>query len=149
MIRVNYKNLKTSALEDKDLKQIINLVDFIWTKDQVIAAKENSYNYYYLLSDKNELIALINYQVISGEYDLELIVVDSKRRGQGIGRKLLENWLSEIGDGSDVYLEVNAKNGHAHNLYLSVGFSEVGCRKNYYQDGGDAIMMKYEKREKE
>ena len=43
--------------------------------------------------------------------------------------------------GAAATLEVRADNGGALALYARLGFDEVGRRRRYYPDGGDAVLM--------
>ena len=45
------------------------------------------------------------------------------------------------GDIEAVQLEVRASNAHALQLYRSLGFQQVGLRRQYYRDGEDAVLM--------
>lgn len=44
---------------------------------------------------------------------------------------------------SKINLEVNSNNKKAICLYKSFGFSQVGCRKNYYSDGDALLFSKF------
>lgn len=69
-----------------------------------------------------------------GEWELENIVVEPKRRGRGIGSKLMQAFLDvarERGGGA-VFLEVRESNVTAREFYRRWGFEEVGMRKRYY-----------------
>ncbi len=74
------------------------------------------------------------------------LCVDPKLQGRGLGRKLLENVLSNAkeSNASCVFLEVRPSNTHALQLYESEGFNEVGVRKKYYpanQGREDAVIF--------
>ncbi len=43
-----------------------------------------------------------------------------------------------------LFLEVGAENLAARALYSSLGFSQVGRRKEYYRDGTDAVVLRLE-----
>ena len=43
--------------------------------------------------------------------------------------------------GGQILLEVHEMNLKAIKLYSSLGFTEVGRRKNYYKDGAQAVLM--------
>ncbi len=80
------------------------------------------------------------------EGEITTIAVDEKFRGRGIARQLLEAALHEAARrGAEVmFLEVRPANQVAQRLYERCGFAQVGLRKNYYQNGDDAVIMKWE-----
>jgi ribosomal-protein-alanine N-acetyltransferase len=70
------------------------------------------------------------------------VLVAGKQRGKGIGSKLMKTLLA----GSDGiwFLEVRESNAAARALYKSLGFSDFGRRKGYYQKPyEDAIVMRF------
>jgi N6-L-threonylcarbamoyladenine synthase len=71
------------------------------------------------------------------------LAVDPSRRGQGHGRRLLDQLLhAAAGLGAQrVTLEVRSCNAEAISLYQSVGLESVGLRPNYYGPGSDAVIM--------
>jgi ribosomal protein S18 acetylase RimI-like enzyme len=40
-----------------------------------------------------------------------------------------------------MHLEVATENDSAHQLYLALGYADIGVRANYYGTGRDALMM--------
>ena len=77
------------------------------------------------------------------EFEIHTIGVDASRRGEGIGRALMEQMLHTVDllDGP-CFLEVRVDNAAAIALYESCGFFTAGVRKNYYQASGtDAYTM--------
>ena len=78
--------------------------------------------------------------------DLLIITIDKPFQGRGAGNQLLEQ-VMEIASQKrcqTLLLEVRCSNSKAFNLYLNMGFSEIGIRKNYYPAGDtreDAIIM--------
>ena len=79
------------------------------------------------------------------EGELYRVAVPEALRGRGLGRLLLERFLSDLdGRGADAcFLEVRASNAPAIALYRSVGFLEVGVRKKYYKDPcEDALVLR-------
>ena len=73
------------------------------------------------------------------------VAVHPSNRGQGIGRILVEAALEEFRQrgASFVNLEVRPSNAAAISLYIRCGFTTDGRRKAYYENGEDAILMKY------
>ena len=68
------------------------------------------------------------------EVELLLIGVVPEKRGRGLGRKLLDEFLhksSQFG-AANVFLEVRANN-QAEKVYRAAGFTPIGRRKDYYR----------------
>jgi [ribosomal protein S18]-alanine N-acetyltransferase len=68
------------------------------------------------------------------EAELLLIAVSPTHQGKGVGRRLLEQVITDcrVNHVSKVHLEVRANN-EARRFYTSHGFSQTGIRKNYYR----------------
>jgi len=69
------------------------------------------------------------------------IAVDPGARGQGLGRRLVEAALDlarERGAGI-LRLEVRVDNASAIALYRALGFHDFATRRDYYDDGTDAL----------
>ncbi|MGJ7458459.1 GNAT family N-acetyltransferase [Halomonas sp. RA08-2] len=68
------------------------------------------------------------------EAELQAILVDETRRGQGLARRLLAAVADQACDwGSErLLLEVRAGNAPAIALYRAAGFREDGLRRGYY-----------------
>jgi ribosomal-protein-alanine N-acetyltransferase len=79
------------------------------------------------------------------EGEIATIAVDENFRGQGIARRLLEAALHEAArrGAETMFLEVRPHNAAALHLYEKCGFTRVGLRKNYYQNGDDAVIMRW------
>ena len=90
------------------------------------------------------VIGFLAARAVSGECEIESIVVRRSRQREGTGSELLKQLLSKVsGRVQRVFLEVRVSNQPAIRLYESAGFSTVGRRKNYYQDPAeDALVMK-------
>ncbi len=79
---------------------------------------------------------------VSGELQLNRIVVRGDRRRRGTGSALLEHLMRGLAPAahSKVLLEVRARNEEALAFYRASGFVETGLRKRYYGDD-DAVLM--------
>jgi len=73
-------------------------------------------------------------RIVGEEVEIENLVVDAKRRNQGLGAKLLDRIieLSRLGNASRVFLEVRESNPAARALYGKCGFVLSGRRRAYY-----------------
>ena len=72
-----------------------------------------------------------------------LAVIEAYRRN-GVGRALMNELLASCKslDLAFATLEVRASNTPAVSLYKSLGFKEVGRRKNYYKEPSeDALLL--------
>lgn len=76
-----------------------------------------------------------------GEEELLLIAIHPDHRGKGLGRKLMEQFLTiaRNNGAENVFLEMRANNP-AEKLYKTCGFEPIGRRKDYYRTtDGDRI----------
>jgi [ribosomal protein S18]-alanine N-acetyltransferase len=93
---------------------------------------------------------VIGYGIVAmgaGEAHILNICVSQDKRERGVGRQMMNLLLERSRQAGmrEVFLEVRPSNLHAIALYQSLGFSEVGRRKAYYQavDGReDALVLK-------
>jgi len=78
---------------------------------------------------------------LENSFELHRIAVKKEKRKRGIGRELLKELLKKCRNEGikEVLLEVREGNHPAVNLYRSLGFKEVGKRKNYYGKEGALI----------
>jgi len=78
------------------------------------------------------------------ESELLRLAVAPDRRGQGVGRALLDQALDAFaGQGFNAcFLEVRSSNVPARHLYAKAGFVQVGTRKKYYsQPVEDGLLL--------
>ena len=99
-----------------------------------------------VLKEAKQVIGFAILSVSTEESHLLNIGLTALRRGQGLGRELLEKMImaAEVMGSKKIFLEVRVSNIIAIDLYKASGFKEIGLRKNYYRikDGReDAILM--------
>ncbi len=81
------------------------------------------------------------------EAEIANVAIAPERRGQGLGRRLLDETLNaaRLAGVTDAFLEVRTSNTAARRLYASRGFVEVGRRRGYYtRPPEDALVMRAE-----
>ena len=85
-------------------------------------------------------------RVAADEAEILTLAVLPDRRRLGLGATLLaEAMRSAAARGAQaVLLEVAKRNDAARGLYASFGFKEVGQRRQYYPDGSDALVLRYD-----
>ena len=114
-----------------------------WTRNQImndIQSDTDSENWVYIM---DELVAgYIFGWIILDEYHLNNIAVHPDYLRKNIGTKLIQHIISRVIslDIKVILLEVNANNIPAQKCYQSIGFTQLGKRKDYYSKGDDAIL---------
>lgn len=87
------------------------------------------------------------WRTIAGESELLTMAVAPNRQGEGLGRKMLREWLASLQPTAEAaFLEVAADNQPAIHLYTSEKFTEIARRTAYYARKNaapaDAIIMR-------
>ena len=83
-------------------------------------------------------------RVAADEAEILTLAVTPARRRAGIGARLLRDAMhhAHAAGAVTMFLEVAVTNIPARALYASAGFIAAGLRRRYYQDGGDAEVMR-------
>jgi ribosomal-protein-alanine N-acetyltransferase len=82
--------------------------------------------------------------LVADEVHILNVAVHPDYRRHGVGLLLMQEALREarVRAAESVTLEVRRSNVGARRLYESLGFEEVGVRRNYYGGGEDALIMR-------
>lgn len=83
---------------------------------------------------------------ISGEWELENVVVADEFRSRGLGQRLVWELILQAkrNKAEAIFLEVRESNAVARHLYERCGFQQYGCRKAYYSNPPeDAILYRF------
>ena len=118
-----------------------------WTKNQFmndIQSELDSENWVYVI---DELVAgYIFGWIIQGEFHLNNIAVQPKYLRRSIGKNLIQHIIARVilRNIGGILLEVSAENIPARKCYQSLGFNQMGIRKDYYSKGDDAILYNLE-----
>ena len=95
----------------------------------------------YVAKDNDRVVGFINVWIVAGEIQLNNIAVTEAYRAQGIGRRLI-TFMEKENKADRCNLEVRVSNQAARGLYSSLGFEEVGLRKDFYREPSeDAVLM--------
>lgn len=117
-----------------------------WTADQCRASFLLPGYRWLIATSGRDIAGFLLSRTVSSESEMMLLAVDVRHRGTGIGRALVDRWLSQCrAAGVDrVHLEVRDGNS-ALDFYRCLGFVEIGSRKAYYvgcdNARSDAITM--------
>lgn len=115
-----------------------------WSAQAFAEDSTNPQALYFVATQNNNILGYIGSRIVLGECYITNIAVRSDCRRQGIGRVLIQNMLSfaQQNNLDFVTLEVRQSNLPAIALYTSLGFSELGIRRGYYEKPiEDAIIM--------
>ncbi len=90
---------------------------------------------------------VVGFRTIEGSGRVFSLAVDPKYQNIGIGGALLNDLLTIFKKGgvSDVVLEVRSGNIKAQRFYERHGFIRFGTAENYYNDGENAVLMKFDR----
>ena len=105
--------------------------EFPWSKLHLLEQlAKNSFGLW--LNER--LVAFIQLQIIFPEAEILNIAVDPEYQGKKLGRQLLQHIINQLTTENyqRIYLEVRVSNQAAIHLYESLGFNQIGERKNYY-----------------
>jgi ribosomal-protein-alanine N-acetyltransferase len=136
-------------MEETHIKDILyienNSYGYPWSEKIFNDCLKNNYLCRVLMLD-NTLIGFLISSIIQDECHIMNLCVDSKYRGSGYGRLILNKLHDEIAtiNCKTVFLECRPSNIFAMNLYESEGYNEIGVRRNYYPAPNgyeDAIML--------
>ncbi len=94
-----------------------------------------------VVDDCGEVVAYLTASYVAGEMDIDSVAVAESYRRKGLASELIKTAIT-ISRPELVMLEVRESNPSAIALYESLGFKEVGLRRNYYeQPVENAILM--------
>ena len=114
-----------------------------WGLESFSSELENRHSTVDLYWCSDELAGYLCSWLVVGELQIQNLVTSPAWRRRGIASRLLENVLARrraAGMGS-AWLEVLLVNAAAIDLYRRYGFRVTGCRRAYYLDGEDALLM--------
>ncbi len=159
-----YAKVFPGSVSRKDLMKIrrMELSDL----PAILAIEEKNYNFPWTENIFKDCLRALNYScwvcaepdqsvigycivsIAAGEAHIMNLCVDPSAQGLGAGRKMLEHMIELARTKAEkIFLEVRPTNHKAIRLYKSLGFSEIGIRKDYYpalNGREDAVMLALE-----
>jgi ribosomal-protein-alanine N-acetyltransferase len=136
-------------MAEADLDTVLEIegvsYDFPWTRG-IFRDCLQAEHYCQLLIDDGHIIGYCVMSTGAGEAHVLNVCVHPRQRQQGWGRYLLRQMVAEAArrQADLLLLEVRISNQSAIHLYDSLGFNEIGLRRNYYpskQGREDALLM--------
>lgn len=102
--------------------------------------------YYFVAQMGEEIIGYISAKSVLDEVDLWYIAVESQYQNQGIGSRLMKEFMDDmnLNGMQQITLEVRKSNQSAIHLYKKYHFKEISIRKDYYKNPvEDAVILQY------
>ena len=115
-----------------------------WPEIAVRSELTNQLALWLVAVEDGVVVGYVGSQTVLQEADMMNIAVGEGFRRRGIARMLVEELIRRL-DAYQLTLEVRASNAPAIALYESLGFNQVGLRKNYYhKPKEDALILRKE-----
>ena len=118
-----------------------------WSQQSIASELHNPLSLWLVAQEGQSLLGYVGSQTCQDETDMMNIAVSPASRRQGVARALIEALVSALRQrgSKQLTLEVRASNGPARQLYESLGFLQMGLRKNYYRNPKeDALILRKE-----
>ena len=118
-----------------------------WSQQSIASELHNPLSLWLVAQEGQTLLGYVGSQTCLDETDMMNIAVSPASRRQCVARALIEALVSALRErgSKQLTLEVRASNGPARQLYESLGFLQVGLRKNYYRNPKeDALILRKE-----
>ena len=134
--------------EEKDLPKIAELerecFSDPWNEQALFSSFTLPFSHCFLIEDGGQVCGYCVLSVLFEDAEVLNIAVSKAHRKKGYGALLMENMLERARalGATQCFLEVRESNVAAIALYKKYGFSQYGIRKNYYEDGENALTMK-------
>ena len=132
-------NLTIARMEREHLEDVAELERICfstpWTYENLSDELDNDTAYFFVALDNDKLVGYIGVSVISDSCFVNNIAVYPEYRRQGVGKALMKIAIltaDAMGTGF-ISLEVRESNYAAISLYRSLGFEEMGLRKDFYR----------------
>jgi ribosomal-protein-alanine N-acetyltransferase len=137
------------AMTPKDVDEVLAIEQAVqaypWTRGNFVDVLSQGY-VCRVDEDGGGIRGYVVLRLVLDEAELLTIGVSAPQQRKGLGREMLREMLDVAREKNirRVFLEVRASNAVALALYRSTGFSEIGVRRDYYQNANgceDAITM--------
>ena len=115
-----------------------------WSEKSVASELENELSFWLVALEGDCVVGYIGSQTVLGETDMMNVAVHPEHRRKGIAEALIEGLMDglRLRGSESLTLEVRASNAPAIALYEKLGFTQIGCRKNYYRNPReDALIL--------
>ena len=115
-----------------------------WSENSVASELENELSLWLVAEEGETVLGYVGSQTVLDETDMMNVAVHPDHRRRGVAAALITELVSRLKmQGSRcLKLEVRASNAPAIALYETLGFTQLGLRKNYYRNPKeDALIL--------
>lgn len=142
--------IKIRSMKEVDVLAVANIESACFKKawdEKVIRyeIKENPCAHIYLATIDEEIVGYLDFMITFNSATISRICVLGEERRKGIAQALLDKMFAICGEQTEkvewITLEVRKDNEPAIKLYEKNRFEKITIKKNYYDDGTDAIYM--------
>lgn len=94
----------------------------------------------FIALEQDTPVGFVLVRAAAGEAEILSLGVTHAMRRRGLGTALIRTACQRVAEADvrEVFLEVSVGNSAARELYAGLGFCEVGCRPDYYEDAAGA-----------
>lgn len=138
-------------MEEPHVSQIAELEKLCfndpWSENSIASELNNRLSLWLVAVEDDCVVGYVGSQTVLGETDMMNIATHPDYRKRGIGTGLIMELINELQkrDSHSLMLEVRVSNAPAISVYQKLGFTEVGCRRNYYRNPReDALILRKE-----
>ena len=115
-----------------------------WPESAIRSELPNKLSLWLVAVEDGKVLGYVGSQTVLEEADMMNIAGEESARRRGIARTLAEELVRQL-PAYCLSLEVRSSNAPAIALYNSLGFGQVGLRKNYYRNPReDALILRKE-----
>lgn len=118
-----------------------------WSENSIASELNNTLSLWLVATDGDKVVGYVGSQAVMGEADMMNLAVLPEYRRCGVGKELVCRLVGSLRDRGNycLTLEVRSSNEPAIKLYEKMGFSQIGCRPNYYSNPReDALILRKE-----
>ena len=139
------------GMRESDLDEVV-AIDALsrltpWSRRSFLEEMKNPLSYCFTLKRRNDpsdhTIGFLCFRIVGEESEVLALAVHPQHRRLGLGRQLMGFYI-EFCSRRKVqvcYLETNASNQAAIDLYRSFSYRVIGVRPKYYREKEDALLM--------
>lgn len=143
--------MEIRKMQLQDIKPIAQLEEVCfndpWSENSISSELDNRLSYWLVAMQDDRLIGYVGSQSVLDGADMMNIAVSPDCRRMGVAEALVNALVEALKTRGVRFLmlEVRVSNAPAIALYEKLGFTQAGCRRNYYRNPKeDALILQKE-----